>query len=95
MAGQPIQWICAKCGTIMGDEQSERAVRELRAELEKLRNALNAPDLATIRSVAKGIGGVWTSENKSADIEQVATLFEPSARAALTAIAKLAAKQPP
>lgn len=36
----PIQWICAKCGTVMGDEQSERAVRELRAEVERLRAEL-------------------------------------------------------
>lgn len=40
MSNPPIQWVCAHCGTIMGDKQSERAVRELRGETAKLRKAL-------------------------------------------------------
>lgn len=36
----PAQWVCAKCGTVIGDEQSEQAVRELRSEVAKLRKAL-------------------------------------------------------
>jgi hypothetical protein len=38
-----------------------------------------------VRAVAKAIAAVWSSENKNADIEQAATLFEPSARAAIEA----------
>lgn len=93
MADHPIQWVCAKCGTIMGDEQSERVVRELRANIEATERAINAPNPSQIRIVAEAIVRVWRSENKEKglDMEQAITLFEPSARAAIAATAKLLA----
>lgn len=56
---------------------------------EEIRMMLANPTEATIRAVAKAISAVWASENKSVDIEQAATLFEPSARAAIATLAKL------
>lgn len=73
-------------------EQRNATIARLSAELEAAKDALVSPTTANVRVVAKAISAVWNSENKTADIEQATTLFEPSARAAIAALAKLAAK---
>lgn len=35
-----VQWVCAKCGTVMGDEASEAAVVALRADLAKAQETI-------------------------------------------------------
>jgi hypothetical protein len=65
---QPVQWVCAKCGAILGDEQSECAVRELREEnailTELARNwgntiAVACGEIATFRARAEKIASAF------------------------------------
>jgi hypothetical protein len=95
---QPVQWVCAKCGAILGDEQSECAVRELREEnailTELARNwgntiAVARGEIATFRARAEG------AERSAIALEKIASAFRENEAKLLAEIDELKKHQMP